>query len=206
MPRTLYQDSKFTSKNETEASLAWGGILAGHGIVSITPEYATQRNLPPTSPLPDGNGNLAYVIEAYHAIHCVVSSHSTPIKPLLSLHPIINPTTNHPLPQARIRTHYMLLKNGHPTTWPLAHDVHCFDAVRQYIMCNADDTLLWTNGDHSTGTHQAKKCVDWDALREWAEERAAGYYDYEDNEESEREGKKHVGTKFRGDGLPVGSL
>lgn len=100
----------------------------------------------------------------------------------------------------------MLLKNGHPTTWPLAHDVHCFDAVRQYIMCNADDTLLWTNGDHSTGTHQAKKCVDWDALREWAEERAAGYYDYEDNEESEREGKKHLGNAFRGDGLPVGSL
>lgn len=92
MPRTLYQDSKFTSKNETEASLAWGGILAGHGIVSITPEYAAQRNLPPTSPLPDGNGNLAYVIEAYHAIHCVVSSYSAPYH-----------TTSFPPPHHRTR-------------------------------------------------------------------------------------------------------
>lgn len=76
MPRTLYQDSKFTSKNETESSEAWTGILAGHGIVSIPPEYAAQKHLPPTSPLPDGNGNLAYVIEAYHTMHCVVSTAS----------------------------------------------------------------------------------------------------------------------------------
>lgn len=100
----------------------------------------------------------------------------------------------------------MSLKNGHPLDWPLAHDVHCFDAIRQYIMCNIDDSLLWTNGDHSTGTLQAKKCHDWDALREWAEDRAAGYFDYEDNAHTKGEGWKHLGNYHKGDGLPVGSL
>ena len=74
--RSVYEHSKYLSHNETEASLAWDSILAGHGVVAIKPQYAAQKNLPSTATLPGSSGDLVYVIEAYHAIHCVVSLYS----------------------------------------------------------------------------------------------------------------------------------
>jgi hypothetical protein len=71
-PRTIYQHSKYVSSNESEASEAWKSILPGHGVVAISPNYAASKNLPDTFVLPNTNGRLAYVIEAYHAIHCIV--------------------------------------------------------------------------------------------------------------------------------------
>jgi hypothetical protein len=72
MDRVVYQHSAYVSQNETEASLAWESILAGHGVVAIDPHYASKKNLPSTVELLDGSGNLMYIIEAYHAIHCAV--------------------------------------------------------------------------------------------------------------------------------------
>lgn len=73
-PRTLYQHSKYISSDEQEADEAWESILAGHGVVAIEPEYASAKSLPETVVLPNTGGKFAYVIEAYHAIHCVVRS------------------------------------------------------------------------------------------------------------------------------------
>lgn len=72
MDRRVYQHSKFLSKNETEASAAWDSILAGHGVIAVDPQYAMEKKLPKTKELPESGGRLVYVIEAYHAIHCVV--------------------------------------------------------------------------------------------------------------------------------------
>ena len=71
-PRTIYQHSKYISSNEQEAAAAWNAILPGHGVVAIEPSYAASKDLPETLVLPDTDGKLAYVIEAYHAMHCVV--------------------------------------------------------------------------------------------------------------------------------------
>jgi hypothetical protein len=70
--RTVYEPSRYTSPNETEADEAWSAILAGHGIVSIPRSYALQQDLPDSVELNDGSGNRVYAIEAYHAIHCTV--------------------------------------------------------------------------------------------------------------------------------------
>jgi hypothetical protein len=70
--RTIYTLSKYTSANDTEADKAWSLILAGHGVVSISPSYVSRHQLPASVSLPDGTGNKMYVIEAYHAIHCTV--------------------------------------------------------------------------------------------------------------------------------------
>jgi hypothetical protein len=70
--RTIYQHSKYVSHNEEEASAAWNSILPGHGVVAIEPTYAALKYLPATIELPNTGGKLAYVIEAYHAMHCVV--------------------------------------------------------------------------------------------------------------------------------------
>jgi hypothetical protein len=71
--RTIYEPSKYTSANDTEADEAWSAILAGHGVVAISPSYASQHALPSSVSLPDGTGNKMYIVEAYHAMHCTVS-------------------------------------------------------------------------------------------------------------------------------------
>jgi hypothetical protein len=70
--RTIYQHSKFVSHNETEASLAWSSILAGHGVVALDPAYVEQKQLAESMIHPNGSGKRIYVLEAYHAIHCLV--------------------------------------------------------------------------------------------------------------------------------------
>ena len=79
--------------------------------------------------------------------------------------------------------------------------MHCFDALRQYVMCNPDDTLLNTTGHRDAGHHMMKKCQDWDALRDWAGERSAHYFDREPGSKE----NLWFGDDD-GDGLPVGSL
>jgi hypothetical protein len=103
--------------------------------------------------------------------------------------------------KAILRTHYTALDRDMSGNWSRPHDMHCFDALRQYIMCNIDDTLLWTTGHRESGVGQTKKCHDWDALRDWAEERSASYFDVEPGL-----GITHLRNYHAGDGLPVGSL
>ena len=62
------------SENEEVASKAWDEILAGHGVLALDADFVAEKNLPPSVALPDESGKFMYVIEAYHAIHCTVSS------------------------------------------------------------------------------------------------------------------------------------
>ena len=105
--------------------------------------------------------------------------------------------------QKYIRQHFIsILSSADPPAWSLEHDFHCFDAIRQQIMCHADDTLLYTTGHRDAGVNQTRQCRDWDALREWATERTACYFDYEAPIGETRWGKCDGGD----DGLPRGSL
>ena len=62
------------SENETEAAQAWGNIEAGHGLVAVDPEWASSKGLPSTIQHPLDTSKIVYVIEAYHELHCLVSS------------------------------------------------------------------------------------------------------------------------------------
>ena len=96
----------------------------------------------------------------------------------------------------------MALITGGELSWPLEHDMHCFDALRQHIMCMADDTLLYTEGHHDSGFGQTRMCRDWDALSQWATDRTACFHDFVGQGEEMRWGKCDGGE----DGLPKGSL
>jgi hypothetical protein len=72
--RTTYLPSVYWSKNETEADLAWDYISAGHGIVAVPAEYAKQLGLPDSEIWRKDSTKRVYVLEAYHAIHCLVST------------------------------------------------------------------------------------------------------------------------------------
>lgn len=64
--------------------------------------------------------------------------------------------------------HYQTAFEGHELTPELAHhSAHCFDYLRQSIMCNADTTL---EGKTEVGPGWGSKhqCKDYDALLEWA--------------------------------------
>ncbi|CAG8955510.1 hypothetical protein HYFRA_00009461 [Hymenoscyphus fraxineus] len=171
--RTTYLPNVYWSVNETEANEAWNYISAGFGIVAVKAEYAKDHGLPDSEIWREDSSKRVYVLEAYHAIHCL----------------------------RRIRSHYLALLHGNQWGWPIEHDMHCLDSLREYVMCNPDDTLLWTNGHGDVGHGQNKKCQDWDALRQWAGERTIAYFDYERGYEEETKGVYH-----NGDGLPVGSF
>lgn len=72
--------------------------------------------------------------------------------------------------QKEIRLSYIQYQTGAPQTRDLRHVKHCFDALRQDILCDADDTPRYTGfqPSHSTGLMQDRKCRDWGQLEEWA--------------------------------------
>ena len=47
--------------------------------------------------------------------------------------------------------------------------MHCFDALRQEIICTADDTPRAMTWEHpgSIGVGQYRRCRDWDKLEAW---------------------------------------
>lgn len=61
---------------------------------------------------------------------------------------------------------------GEPVTYPMEHILHCFEALREDIICAADNTPLFSSYDHpgSVGWNQKRVCRSWDALEKWAQE------------------------------------
>ncbi|KUI73013.1 hypothetical protein VM1G_11848 [Cytospora mali] len=122
------------------------GIEAGHGDVLLTPAEAAALGLPPSFPHPFRPEFSVYIIDAYHAMHCLKV----------------------------LRDHCMRMYHAHRylSDWPLEHDVHCFDSLRQHVMCHADDTLLCSTGHHDVGVQQTKTVPELGraaGLGKWAE-------------------------------------
>lgn len=80
--------------------------------------------------------------------------------------------------------------------------MHCFDALRQHIMCMADDSFLYTRSHRDSGVNQLRMCRDWDALRQWVTDHTGCYHDFVPKKGETRWDKCDGGN----DGLPVGSL
>jgi hypothetical protein len=194
--------SAFDSEDEEVAAAAWEGIEAGHGDVAVDPAWAAQQGLQPSYEHPYMPGKSVYIIEAYHAVHCLVG----PLFPTILL-PKYDLRAHRA--QKVLRNHYMAMHS--PTAasldksqWPIEHDVHCFDSLRQHIMCHADDTLMYTTGHHDAGVNQTKQCRSWDALRDWATVRSAHWKDHIN---PRPEGELWWNFNDDGDdGLPRGSL
>ncbi|XXG96878.1 hypothetical protein Hte_003169 [Hypoxylon texense] len=72
---------------------------------------------------------------------------------------------------AVLRTSLYQYKNEREQINSWFHVRHCIDALRQLILCSADPTIIG-------GESAWHECRDWDALKEWIEERA--YVEIED--------------------------
>ena len=51
------------------------------------------------------------------------------------------------------------------------HYDHCLDALRQDIMCRADDTPMYAKKGQHVGDGQVSMCRDWDKLIAWTQSR-----------------------------------
>ncbi|KAJ5623405.1 hypothetical protein N7490_012010 [Penicillium lividum] len=52
----------------------WDDMVGHHGVVSVTEEWAAQHGLPPSASTPGLPGEVAYQVDGFHAMHCLVSS------------------------------------------------------------------------------------------------------------------------------------
>ena len=96
----------------------------------------------------------------------------------------------------------LLLEESPTVSWDTYHTRHCFDSLRQYVMCTADDTLLQSYGHARIGVNQTRQCRDWDALRDFATRHTAGY----DDNEQPNGGSRWHHNDLGSDGLPIGTL
>lgn len=65
------------------------------------------------------------------------------------------------------------LARGEKLDVPFGHSTHCFGALLQAILCNADTTLLYQKAGSGPGDGQMRKCRNWPAMRDWAKEHSA---------------------------------
>lgn len=103
------------------------------------------------------------MIAAFHQIHCVVSQ--TPWGSAA------NPLTKGFPSQWASKNSFFKALNGTSDADDLLHMSHCWDYLRQAIMCHADTTLEWmpNSGQHvSKGWGYEHRCRDWDALYHWS--------------------------------------
>nr|B8NM67.1 RecName: Full=Oxidase ustYa; AltName: Full=Ustiloxin B biosynthesis protein Ya [Aspergillus flavus NRRL3357] len=72
------------------------------------------------------------------------------------------------------REGYYAAREGNLDQVNAAHLMHCWDYLRQAIMCHADTTLEWIpappNDKGSTGWGVEHTCGDFDAIARWAED------------------------------------
>lgn len=170
--------NRFWQGDELEGpDMAWANINSGHGIINLDPQFAAEQGFPKTLSHPHDDTKVVYALEAYYMIHCIQI----------------------------LRKDFLLIREGKQPSKPLEHAMHCFDALRQSEMCHASSQLLVITGHgHSHGFNQTRQCRSWDALREFATEHTACYWDDEIPEGEIRDRWEMCDDGM--DGLPVGNL
>ncbi|KAF5017642.1 hypothetical protein F66182_10407 [Fusarium sp. NRRL 66182] len=151
--KVFQSEPLFGQEPNNESIAAWNSLLPkGRGWIHM-------RNKTALPDMPGLNQSLPEHIalpSVYHQLHCLYST---------------------------MRGYYDLLdhissphrRRELPTDpgWNKEHLNHCWDYLRQNIMCAADVTLEWHrwNEKVETGWGYEHQCKDWDALTDWVLER-----------------------------------
>lgn len=106
------------------------------------------------------NDRLGYGISAFHQLHCIESVHVA----FLQLKGVLNAST-----AVHSHKHSSEVQQGGTELW---HIEHCFDYLRQVVMCHADLALEhrqeWEgagpDSDATDGWDVVHQCRDWDAV------------------------------------------
>ncbi|KAF2237621.1 hypothetical protein EV356DRAFT_510582 [Viridothelium virens] len=147
---SFWWHTNYSPLNHTESDELWENIMPQHGFIAVDRHWAADHHWPISMYLPSDHSKGVYLLEAYHQLHCLR---------------IIR------------KTFWEAIENRPFTYHPSSHMEHCFDALRQSAICNADNTPLYTFGDKTAGDGQLHQCYDWNELREYATANTACYRD-----------------------------
>ncbi|OKL57706.1 hypothetical protein UA08_06900 [Talaromyces atroroseus] len=140
-------DTPFSSGDYAEVNKLWyEDEQSDKGIISLDNDYAESLGLPKSQPFAwDSKKKSIYITNGHHNLHC-------------------------------LRNIYISLdqfRNNQSQTIEWQHVLHCLGALRDDIMCNADDTPRFTEkGGRRPGEGQVRKCRDWSKLQEFVQEHA----------------------------------
>ncbi|KAJ5729939.1 uncharacterized protein N7483_004447 [Penicillium malachiteum] len=118
-------------------------------MVALSDEWAYQHGLRTAQRFPWDNSKGIYLLHGFHTLHCV-------------------------------KIVYIALneyQSGQPQSRAWHHVIHCMDALRRQVLCDADDTPRATErrAEVVTGVGQHRMCRRWDELVDFAKQHTACY-------------------------------
>lgn len=148
-PRPFEWSSEYADTNLTAAGVLWDNISFDAGVVALEYDWTAAHGLPHAQPFPWDQSKGLYLLNGFHALHCLKNIHRA------------------------VREYELDM----PQSLPLMHITHCLDSLRDDILCQADDTPRFTTRTKApeSGMGQLRQCKDWGALEKWAAERTACY-------------------------------
>ena len=166
--QTFQTLTEYSSDDLSTANAAWAKFVV-NGFVALPQSWVADSQWPAAREMPGDEEKGIYVVDGFHQLHCVVYLHAL----CSSNTPMLIPLQMH------IRNTMSDLLNGKPVqnyTHTLRHLNHCYDALRQAIICRADDTPLYVPLDtFFAGNGQQRRCRNWDALEDWVVRHTACY-------------------------------
>jgi len=136
--------SEWLGPNQTHAGELWDNLDVSPLVIAVTDKWAVQRNLDVSeSRFPWDDEKGLYYLKAFHHLHCLKV----------------------------MRKAWSDNENSIPPTIASGHIYHCLDALRQDIMCRADDTPMPTIlKPDQVGNGQVMMCRNFDKLVQWTQE------------------------------------
>ncbi|KAI5927176.1 hypothetical protein F4810DRAFT_433120 [Camillea tinctor] len=142
----------FANRSALDATLEYWTVMSPRGRGSIIVDQSDREGLsdPYVIPIPkheredpSKKKEEVYMISVFHQIHCLSTLMSS---------------------------YGRVVIEGLPPK-DIDHDAHCFDLLRQALMCSGDLTVEGST-EYDTGWGTMHKCKDMDAIRAWATDHA----------------------------------
>ncbi|ORX91866.1 hypothetical protein BCR34DRAFT_629554 [Clohesyomyces aquaticus] len=130
------------SANQSDMDDAWEALDTNPVAVALHDEHAKQLGLTPSTPFPWDTERSVYYLKGLHDLHCL----------------------------KLIRKSIVSQFRGEETELSDEHVFHCLDALRQDVMCTADDTPMPAAVKHKIGDGQIRRCRNWDQMISWAQQ------------------------------------
>jgi len=134
--------SDFFTDNPADADKTWEDFNIDAGVVALSDEFVAEKGLPHAQRFPWDDTKGLYMLAGFHDMHCLK---------------VIREWVNE-------------ADRGLEHSEEVEHLYHCIDAIRQDILCYADDTPRYLDHKHVTGIGQERQCRSWGQLEDWAKQ------------------------------------